>query len=177
MKRQLIVAWFTVVVTAQVASAQMVVGSPPNDHRIRSLLYVPDQVVRLRGWVGYHVDLEFEPGESFVTLGGGDLAGLSYGAYANHLVLKPKAPTVTTNLTVFTNRRTYVIDYSVLSGRPDPLADELVYSLRFNYPPLPGPTPAEQIAEDLAKSPAARYQNLDYWYCGTSLLQTHRGLR
>ena len=63
------------------------------DHRIRSLLYVPDQVVRLRGWVGYHVDLEFEPGESFVTLGGGDLAGLIYGAYSNHLVLKPKAPT------------------------------------------------------------------------------------
>ena len=41
------------------------------DHRIRSMLYVPDQVVRLRGWVGYHVDLEFEPGESFVTLGAG----------------------------------------------------------------------------------------------------------
>ena len=87
------------------------------DHRIRSMLYVPDQVVRLRGWVGYHVDLEFEPGESFVTLGGGDLAGLTYGAYGNHLVLKPKAPTVRTNLTVFTNKRTYVIDYAVSSGQ------------------------------------------------------------
>ena len=65
--------------------------------------------------------LEFEPGESFVTLGGGDLAGLTYGAYGNHLVLKPKAPTVRTNLTVFTNKRTYVIDYAVSSGRPDPV--------------------------------------------------------
>ena len=84
--------------------------------------------------MGYHVDLEFEPGESFVTLGGGDLAALSYGAYSNHLVLKPKAPAIRTNLTVFTNKRTYVIDYAVSGGKPDPDVDELVYSLRFNYP-------------------------------------------
>jgi len=117
------------------------------------------------------VDLEFEPGESFVTLGGGDLAGLTYGAYGNHLVLKPKAPTVRTNLTVFTNKRTYVIDYAVSAGRPDAFTDELVYSLRFSYPPIAVPTPPEQIAEDLAASPGARFQNMDYWYCGNSLLQ------
>jgi type IV secretion system protein VirB9 len=152
--------------------AQMLIGPPAADHRIRSLLYVPDQVVHIHGWVGYHVDVEFEPGESFETLGGGDLAALTYGHFENHLVLKPKAPTVRTNLTVFTNKRTYVIEYEVASGRPDPLSDELVYSLRFNYPPRPpGPTPAEQIAQDLSRSPAARYQNLDYWYCGNPLLQ------
>ncbi|MGO9264578.1 MAG: TrbG/VirB9 family P-type conjugative transfer protein [Candidatus Binataceae bacterium] len=156
--------------TSASAIAQMQV-SAHSDHRIRSMLYVPDQVVRLRGWVGYHVDLEFEPGESFVTLGGGDLAGLTYGAYGNHLVLKPKAPTVRTNLTVFTNKRTYVIDYAVSAGRPDVFADELVYSLRFSYPPIAVPAPAEQIAEDLAASPGARFQNMEYWYCGNSLLQ------
>ncbi len=156
--------------TSASAIAQMQV-SAHSDHRIRSMLYVPDQVVRLRGWVGYHVDLEFEPGESFVTLGGGDLAGLTYGAYGNNLVLKPKAPTVRTNLTVFTNKRTYVIDYAVSAGRPDVFADELVYSLRFSYPPIAVPAPAEQIAEDLAASPGARFQNMEYWYCGNSLLQ------
>ena len=98
-------------------------------------MYVLDQVVRLRGWVGYHIDLEFEPGESFVTLGGGDLAGLTYGAYGNHLVLKPKAPAVRTNLTVFTNKRTYVIDYCSRGRQARSYcSDELVYSLRFNYP-------------------------------------------
>ena len=174
MNRSLVVtAFFTClgfVVMSSSASAQMPVAAP-TDPRIRSLLYVPDQVVRVRGWVGYHVDLEFEPGESFVTLGGGDLSGLIYGAYSNHLVLKPKAPSLRTNLTVFTNKRTYVIDYAVSAGRPDPVTDELVYSLRFNYPPIAGPTLPEQITRDLAASPAARFQNMDYWYCGNSLLQ------
>jgi type IV secretion system protein VirB9 len=174
MKRCLVIAAFLqglpfAVMTSSVF-AQMQ-ASTTTDPRIRSLLYVPDQVVRVRGWVGFHVDLEFEPGESFVTLGGGDLAALSYGAYSNHLVLKPKAASVRTNLTVFTNKRTYVIDYWVSGGRPDPLVDELVYSLRFNYPPIPGPTLPEQITKDLAASPGERFQNVDYWYCGNSLLQ------
>jgi type IV secretion system protein VirB9 len=142
-------------------------------------LYVPDQVVRIRGWVGYHVDLEFEPGETFKTLGGGDLAGLTYGAFENHLVLKPKAPAVRTNLTVFTNKRTYVIDYEVRSGRPDPITDELVYSLRFSYHPIPEPTPldpitgqiTDSITDKLSHSPTERYQNTNYWYCGNPLLQ------
>jgi len=71
------------------------------------------------GW-GYHVDLEFEPGESFVTLGGGDLAALSYGAYSNHLVLKPKAPAIHTNLTYSPTKRTYVIDYAVSGEQARP---------------------------------------------------------
>ncbi len=156
-------------VTASPVRAQM--QGVPTDHRIRSWMYFPDQVVRLRGWVGYHVDLEFEPGESFVTLGGGDLAGLTYGAFGNHLVLKPKAPTLHTNLTVFTNKRTYVIDYAVSPGRPDPQVDELVYSLRFSYPPIAGPTVPEAITQHFAASPAARYQNMEYWYCGNPLLE------
>jgi type IV secretion system protein VirB9 len=150
--------------------AQMTVNTQPADSRIRSVLYVPDQVIRLHGWVGYHVDLEFEPDETFVTLGGGDLSALTYGAVGNHLVLKPRAAVVRTNLTVITNKRTYVIDYTVQGGRPDPMTDELVYSLRFNYPPLPA-APAESITRDLGDAPAARYQNMDYWYCGSPLLQ------
>jgi type IV secretion system protein VirB9 len=175
MKREypitVVLGLLTLSVCASSVLAQMSVNTEAADRRIRSLLFVPDQVVRLRGWVGYHVDLEFEPGESFVTLGGGDLAGLTYGAYSNHLVLKPKAPAVRTNLTVFTNKRTYVIDYAVSPGRPDPIVDELVYSLRFNYPPILGPAPGEQIKQELASAPVARYQNMEYWYCGSPLLQ------
>jgi len=153
------------------AVAQSVTSADSADHRIKSLLFVPDQVIRLRGWVGYHVDLEFEAGETFRTLGGGDLEGLTYGSFDNHLVLKPKAPAVRTNLTIITNRRTYVIDYAVLAGRPDPLNDELVYSLRFNYPVNVVPPPVEIVKNDLAADPIARFQNRNYWYCGAPALQ------
>jgi type IV secretion system protein VirB9 len=153
------------------AGAAPVPYSLPADHRIRSLQYEPTQVFRIRGWVGYHIDLEFQPGESFLTLGGGDLEALSYGAFGNHLVIKPKAEIVHTNLTVITDRRTYILDYAVANGVPDPSSEDLVYSLRFTYPAAVGPTTAEQVTRDFNHAEDERTQNFDYWFCGDSSLQ------
>lgn len=151
------------------AWAQMTVGSHAADSRIRYLLYVPDQVTRLTGWVGYHVDLEFESDESFVTMGGGDLSALTYDAVSNHLVLKPRAAVIRTNLTVITSKRTYVIEYTVQGGRPDPDTDQLVYSVRFTY--STPPVADSSVTHELAGASAARFQNTNYWYCGSPLLQ------
>ena len=46
---------------------------------------------RLRGYAGYQIDLEFEPGESFIGLGTGDVEALAFVAQDNHLFVKPKA--------------------------------------------------------------------------------------
>ena len=78
-----------------------------------------DQVYRVRGFVGYQIDFEFEPGETFVGLGAGDIEGLSFFGQDNHLFLKPKAAKVATNLTVLTNRRRYQIDYTAAAQRPE----------------------------------------------------------
>ena len=61
------------------------------DSRIRSSIYNGDEVYRLRGFVGYQIDIEFEPGEIFSGLGAGDMEGLSFVGQDNHLFLKPKA--------------------------------------------------------------------------------------
>ena len=66
------------------------------DSRIRYALYNGDQVYRVRGFVGYQIDFEFEVGETFVGLGAGDLEGISYFGTENHLFLKPKAAKVAT---------------------------------------------------------------------------------
>jgi type IV secretion system protein VirB9 len=153
------------------SSGLTALAAAPADRRIRSLAYAPSQVVKLRGWVGYHIDLEFEPGETFVTLGGGDLEALSYGAYANHLVIKPKAAVVHTNLTVITSRRTYIIDYTVGEGVPEPSADDLVYSLRFTYPAVSGAATPGEVSQDLKRAEHERPQNTDYWFCGDPSLQ------
>jgi type IV secretory pathway VirB9-like protein len=43
------------------------------DPRIRSAVYSADEVYRLYGYVGFHLDLEFEADETFASLSGGDL--------------------------------------------------------------------------------------------------------
>jgi len=139
------------------------------DSRVRVALYVPDQVYRLRGFVGYQIDLEFEAGESFVGLGAGDLESLTFAAQANHLFLKPRAAGVDTNLTVLTSRGAYHFDYSVSGRRPDADVEEVIYVLRFTYPPPPVRESDAALARALASAGAPR--NLDYWYCGSPELK------
>jgi type IV secretion system protein VirB9 len=129
------------------------------DTRIRSTAYRADQVYRLAGYVGYQTDLEFDAGEAFVGLAAGDIEGLSFVAEGNHLFLKPKAATVGTNLTVLTNRHTYQFAYSASARHPDETL-EVIYALRFTYPPGPEPALTNKPLE------THRPRNIDYWYCG-----------
>ncbi len=141
------------------------------DSRIRVAPYVADEVYRLRGFVGYQIDLEFEPGESFVGLGAGDLESLTFAAQANHLFLKPKAAGVDTNLTVLTSRRSYHFDYSASAHRPDPEVDDIVYVLRFTYPPPPASAGESAAALAHALESAGAPRNLDYRYRGSPELK------
>lgn len=144
------------------------------DARIRTAQYDADEVYRIHGFVGYQIDLEFAPGETFVGLAAGDIEGLTFVPESNHLFLKPRAVSVETNLTVVTTRREYQLDYSVSSapvGESDP---DLVYVLRFEYPKTAGVSAdAVQRAVDraLRSAPAEHPHNLDYWYCGTPSLK------
>jgi type IV secretion system protein VirB9 len=133
------------------------------DARIRLAPYSADQVYRLKGFVGYQTDLEFETGESFVGLGAGDIDGISFVAEDNHLFLKPKAAKVGTNLTILTTRRTYQLDYSATAAHPD-ASEAVTYALRFTYP-ASAKEGTEAGSQALAAGPH-RPKNIDYWYCG-----------
>src|ERR1700685_576976 len=117
------------------------------DSRSRIAAYHGSEVYKLRGFVGYQIDLEFEPGETFVGLGSGDLEGLAFVGQENHLFLKPKAAKVATNLTVLTSQRHYQFDYSASSQRPG--EDDLIYALRFTYAPSTAKFAAEAAAKRL----------------------------
>lgn len=151
--------------------AEMVPTRGAADARIRSAPYDGNQVYRVRGFVGYQIDFEFEPGETFVGLGAGDIEGLSYFGQDNHLFLKPKAAKVATNLTVLTNRRRYQIDYTAAPQRPGAEDQEVMFAVRFVYPPVASPSAAElsarRIEAALAEASAKRPKNIDYWYCGS----------
>jgi type IV secretion system protein VirB9 len=156
------------------ASGETVPVKGSVDSRIRIAAYNGDEVYKLRGFVGYQIDLEFESGETFTGLGAGDLEGLSFVGQDNHLFLKPKAAKVATNLTVLTSRRHYQFDYTALSQRPAADDRDVIYALRFTYAPPPGQSAAatsKRLDSQLGSASAKRPQNIDYWYCGQPALR------
>jgi type IV secretion system protein VirB9 len=145
------------------------------DSRIRVAAYNSEEVYKLRGYVGYQIDLEFESGETFTGLGAGDLEALSFVGQDNHLFLKPKAAKVATNLTVLTSRRHYQFDYVAFSQRPAAGDEGVVYALRFTYAPLPSlaasDAAAKRLDSQLDTASTKRPRNIDYWYCGQPTLR------
>jgi type IV secretion system protein VirB9 len=155
------------------AAALSIAETVPNrgtvDSRIRTTTYNADEVYKLQGFVGYAIELIFEDGETFSGTGGGDLGGVTIDAHGNSVLLKPKAPIVATNLVVFTDRRAYRFDYSVSLKLRDGQADEVIYAVRFHYPPKKdanGETVDTNIDRELAEAAQVRPRNVDYWYCG-----------
>src|SRR5665213_356666 len=164
--------WFAPV-SVLVCTVSMAAGYV--DPRLRIVPYSADEIYRLPGYIGYQIDLEFDRGERFVGLGAGDLDGLGFTAQMNHLFIKPKAANVSTNLTVLTNRRIYHFDYATLPRPPDPDRADVIYALRFSYPPTPATQVASVHADSaqavLAQTRSTGSRNSDYWYCGRTELQ------
>jgi type IV secretion system protein VirB9 len=164
------VAALLAIALALTAGAETLPKSGSDDPRIRTALYSPDEVYRLYGYVGYHLDLEFEADETFESLSGGDLEGLTYSAHGNVLTLKPKVAYTEMNLAVTTSKHRYYFEYSVSAHRPNPDAAPVMYTVRFTYPPAhtsgDGLTDEQRLQLELAKARQNRPRNTDYWFCG-----------
>lgn len=137
------------------------------DSRIRTAVYDGNEVYRIHGFVGYEIDIQFEPGEYFVGIGTGDIEGVSFVSQDNHLFIKPKARRVSTNLTVVTTRRPYQFAYTVSAPNPHDADDDMIFAVRFSYPPSHGDVVADGIDRMLQQSTAVRTRNFDYGYCGS----------
>jgi type IV secretion system protein VirB9 len=148
------------------------------DPRVRVVAYDPEQVIKLHGFVGYQIHFQFAEGETFVNLAAGDNKALDVGYEGNHLVLKPLAEKVSTNITVITNRRVYQFDYSATAERPDPDRQDVIYSLRFIYPQDEARKAQEELEQRRANMRLAtadqdpnRPRNTNYWGCGSSAIR------
>jgi type IV secretion system protein VirB9 len=152
---------------------------PPGavDRRVRVVSYHPDDVVKLQGYVGYQIHIQWAAGEELVNLGAGDVSGLEIGAQANHFFLKPKQERISTNLTVLTNRRAYHFDYTALKAPSKPLTEaDLIYSIRFVYPQddaerLAAAAERQRTEDRLTHAAQTAPRNADYWYCGAPALK------
>jgi type IV secretion system protein VirB9 len=155
---------------AGLARAETLPTSGHIDPRIRTATYNLDEVYRLYGYVGFHLDLEFEADETFASLSGGDLEGLTYSAHANVLTLKPKVAYTEMNLAVTTSKRRYYFEYSASARRPNPDLAPVMYAVRFTYPSeksaADGLTDEQRLELELARGREHRPRNTDYWFCG-----------
>jgi type IV secretion system protein VirB9 len=161
-------------------------GSPPGDAaqsqgsaadaRVRVLRYRRNRVYALRGRVGYEIDVQFAPGEHFVGVGVGDAKGIAIAAAGDNLFIKPRARHVATDLTVLTNRRTYLFDYRVSPPSARQRARPALYAVRFEYPQARRRRSAaarnrRRIARALAVAERPAVRNEDDWYCGARSIE------
>ena len=141
------------------------------DARIRIQAYQPDTIYRLKAYVGYQIDLQFEAGETFVSLGAGDMESITFAAQANHVFIKPRAVGAETNITILTSLRSYQFDYVVGAAPLAPDMRDVTYALRFTYPSTRAATAGATLEGKLTRATEARPHNLDYRYCGSSALK------
>jgi type IV secretion system protein VirB9 len=149
--RALILALATVAIPLAVHAA--VVPRPGfADPHIQSVDYDPDQLVLLKGQLGYQIMIEFGPGERLESVSIGDSLGwqVTPNRNASVLFLKPLERNAATNMNVVTSQRRYAFELGVLpKGARTTTAP---YILRFIYPqiavaletPPPPDTPPEE---------------------------------
>jgi type IV secretion system protein VirB9 len=169
-RRWALVMIFAVFSAATQSYADTVPRRGTGDQRIRTATYSPDEVYRLYGFVGFHLDLEFGVDEAFVGLSAGDPEALTYSAHENVLTLRPKAATSHMNVAVTTTKHRYYFDYTI-AIRPGQSADEAMYAVRFTYPATAGAkdelTPEQRVERELTLAQQNRPRNIDYWFCGS----------
>jgi type IV secretion system protein VirB9 len=106
-------------------------ASAAADNRIRSLAYDPDRIVQILGRAGIQSTIEFAPDERIENVAVGDSSKwqITPNRRASLLFVKPLAARSRTNMTVVTDRRTYMFDLVAGDKWTTP-----VYALKFSYP-------------------------------------------
>ena len=116
------------------------------DNRIRTLAYDPEAIVKILGKAGIQSTIEFADDERIENVAVGDSSAwqITPNRRASLLFVKPLNGHSRTNMTVVTDRRTYMFD--LVSGEK---AAAPVYALKFSYPndkPVETAKPVQQAA-------------------------------
>ncbi|MCB2068081.1 MAG: TrbG/VirB9 family P-type conjugative transfer protein [Erythrobacter sp.] len=115
-------------------SAAFAIPAAAQDARLQERLYNPAEVVRIEGQVNVQSTIQFGEGEAIENVAIGDSTSwqVTPNRRANLLFVKPLAPRASTNMTVVTNRHTYLFDLVA-----NPTARHPLYVLTFTYPEEP----------------------------------------
>jgi len=111
------------------ALAESIPRSGPNDQRVRIATYQDGQVFRLNVSLTHVTTVEFGDGESIRSIIAGDTVGFEIDGVpgGRAFAIKPLARGVHTNVTVYTNRRSYYFNVQEVSS-------PTFYVVQFRYP-------------------------------------------
>jgi len=111
------------------AFSEAIPRSGPNDKRVRVATYQDGQVYRLRVSLTHVTSVEFGEGETIRSIIAGDTEGFQLDGVpgGRAFAVKPNARGVHTNITVYTNQRSYY--FNVTEG-----SSPTYYVVQFRYP-------------------------------------------
>lgn len=120
---------------ALLAATTLSLPAHAEDPRLVERLYNADEVVRIEGRANVQATIRFGEGEHIENVAIGDSTAwqVTPNRRADLLFIKPLADRAVTNMTVVTDRHTYLFDLVASPAHKNPL-----YVLAFTYPQEPG---------------------------------------
>jgi type IV secretion system protein VirB9 len=163
---------------AVVASAEVGTTPSSSDARIQTVRFTGDNIIRIAAAEGIVTTIELSKKEEIKDFAMGDRDAWHAAINGNLFVIKPKDVKADTNLTIFTNRRSYLFQLKTTSRN----ARNVAYWVRLQYPEQEALSPealalAKQVTErkqmkaDLKSSRFEGTLNYDYWIVGPTELQ------
>lgn len=107
--------------------------STPTDSRIRVMVYNPNDVFKYVGYYNYHATIELGKDEEIKTVSMGDTTAWQIVPSHNQIFIKPIEHDATTNMTLITNKRTYLFELYAEEAA-DIRDPNMAFYLRFIYP-------------------------------------------
>ncbi len=144
------------------------------DSRIRTVRYSANEVYQFIGHYGYQSAIEFDADEKIQTVSVGDSVAWMINPSGNRLFLKPIEQNALTNMTVITDKHSYLFELHAEETK-DIRDKDMVFSYRFIYPQSDtSAVDFNQFEElpDLEKD-AAKF-NFNYSIRGSSVIEPIR---
>lgn len=103
------------------------------DSRIRTVRYSPNEVYQFIGHYSYQSAIEFAEDEKVQTVSIGDSTAWMVNPSGNRLFLKPIEQNALTNMTVITDKHSYLFELHAEETK-DIRDKEMIFVMRFIYP-------------------------------------------
>ena len=162
-KRVLCVLGLALLCAQLIAAPAMALREPRPlglDSRVHIIMYAEDEVYKFTGHYGFQSSIVFAPDEEIQTISMGDSIPWMINPSGNRIFLKPIEAAAQTNMTVLTNKRTYL--FELHAEEAESISDPAIaFILRFVYPTEMS---APQAVEEVRTPEDDGYENFNFQY-------------